>query len=208
MLKTKKILIPLIVVVALICITGIIFLVDSLSPDVSKDEWQDTPELALKREVKYGAEYMDPANTTKTADVLSVALMLDKLEFENENMMYAVFLSQSDIFTVAKLTKDPTTGKWKYHSTLLYEPDLANPHYIYNSQDPDRTLLKDHFKDTETGYLLGLKLRDGSTVRVNGISAKMKTYVFTRGSTSHSLDLWYVTENLPENGLSIQYKTN
>lgn len=208
MLKNKKILIPLIIVIALVCIIGIILLVDSLSSGVSKDEWQDTPELALKREVEYCAEYVDTANTTKAEDVLSVALMLDKLEFEDKNTMYAIFLSKSDIFTVAKLTKDPATGKWKYHSTLLYETDLANPHYIYNSQDPDRTLLKDHCKDTETGYLLGLKFRDGATVRVNGASAKMKTYVFTINGTSYSLDLWYVTENLPEDGLSIQYKTN
>ena len=205
MLKSRKLLIPLIIAVAIACAVGIVLLIDSLSAGVSKDEWQDTPELALKREIKYGAEYV---NTAKTEDVLAVGLMLDKLEFEDKDTMYAVFLSKSNIFTIAKLTKDSATGKWKYHSTLLYEKDLANPHHIYNSQDPDRTLLKTHFKDVENGYILGLKFRDGSAVRVNDTSAKMKTYIFTINGTAYSIDLWYVTEDLPENGLSIQYKTN
>ena len=205
MLKSRKLLIPLIIAVAIACAVGIVLLIDSLSSDVSKDEWQDTPELALKREIKYGAEYV---NTAKTEDVLAVGLMLDKLEFEDKNTMYAIFLSKSNIFTIAKLTKDPATSKWKYHSTLLYEKDLANPNYIYNPQEPDHTLLKTHFKDAENGYILGLKFRDGSAVRVNNTSAKMKTYIFTINGTTYSVDLWYVTEDLPENGLSIQYKTN
>lgn len=205
MLKSKKVLIPLAILVALICIVGIILLLDSLSPDVSKDEWQNTPELALKRELTYGAENI---GTAKTEDVLSVALMLDKLEFADKNTMYAVFLSKADIFTVAKLIKDPATSKWKYHSVLLYEKNLANPNYIYNSQNPDRTLVQDHFKDAENGYILGLKFRDNTTVRVNDISAKMKTYTFTAAAATYSIDLWYVTENLPEEGLSIQHKVN
>ena len=206
MLKNKKFLIPLIVVVALICIVSIALIVDSLSSSVSKDEWQNTPELALKREVKYGTEYIDTTNTNKTEDVLSVGLMLDKLEFEDKNTLYAIFLSKSDIFTVAKLTKDPATGKWKYHSTLLYEQDLANPNYIYNSQDTDHTSGKTHFKDIDTGCIFGLKFRDASSVHVNDTQAKMKTYVFTIDGISYSIDLWYVTENMPQDGLSIQYK--
>lgn len=205
MLKSKKFLIPFITIVALICIFGVILLIDSFSSAVSKDEWQDTPELALKREVEYGAKSI---GTAKTEDVLSVALMLDKLEFEDKNTMYAIFLSKADVFTVAKLTKDTTTGKWKYHGTLLYETDLAHPSYIYNSQDPDRILVQDHCKDAENGYILGLKFRDNTTVRVNDISAKMKTYTFTAAATTYSIDLWYVTENLPEEGLSIQYNAN
>ncbi|MBE6630742.1 MAG: hypothetical protein E7624_07845 [Ruminococcaceae bacterium] len=204
MLKSKKFLIPFIAVVALICVFGIILLIDSLSPAVSKEEWQSTPELALKREVEYGAENI---GTAKTEDVLSVALMLDKLEFADTNTLYAIFLSKADIFTIAKLTKDAATGKWKYHSTLFYEKDLANSTCIYNAQNPDRTLTKDHFKDAENGYILGLKFRDGATVRVNNTPAKMKTYGFQINGTDYSLDLWYVSENIPEEDLCIQYKS-
>ena len=205
MLKNKKILILGIIVVALIFFVTIVLLIDSFSSGVSKDEWQNTPELALKREVQYGAEYIDSA---KTEDVLSVALMLDKLEFEDKNALYAIFLSKADIFTVAKLTKDAATGKWKYHSTLFYEKDLGNSTYIYNAQNPDCTLTKDHFKDAENGYILGLKFRDNTTVRVNDMPAKMKSYGFNVNDISYSIDLWYVSEDIPEEGLSIQYKTH
>ncbi len=208
MLKKKKFLIPIVIIVLLACIVGVILLVELLSPEVSKDEWQDTPELALKREVAYGAEFVDASQTATAEDVLSVGLMLDKLELADNNALYAIFLSKSDIFTIAKLTKDPATGKWKYHSTLLYEKDLSNPAYIYNAQAPDHPLAQTHFKDAETGYILGLKFRDGATVRVNDAQAKMKTYVFTANATAYSVDLWYVTEDLPTDGLSIQYKSN
>ena len=208
MLKNKKIIIPLTILSLLIFIFAAFLVIDSLSSNVSKDEWQSTPELALTREAKYGAEYINADNTAKTADVLQVKLMLDKVEIEGKNTVYAIFLSKADIFTVAKLIKDPATGKWKYHSTLLYEKDLSNPGYIYNSQEIDCTLQQEYFKDIEAGCVFGLKFRDNATVQVNGSAAKMKTYVFVTNAVTYSIDLWYVTDNLPTEEISLQYKSN
>ena len=208
MLKNKKIIIPLTILSLLVFAFAAFLLIDSLSPNVSQDEWQNTPELALAREVEYGAEYIDAENTAKSADVLQVKLMLDKVEIDGANTTYAIFLSKANVFTIAKLIKDPSTEKWKYHSTLLYEKDLSKPEYIYNSQESNHTLRKEYFKDIEAGCVLGLKFRDNATVLLNGAATKMKTYVFVANGVTYSIDLWYVTDNIPAEEITLQYKSN
>ena len=137
------------------------------------DGWQDTPQLALKKEAE--------SSTIDEERVLTVDYLLDT--FYMDDMAFMLYVSANETLVSAYFVKNDE-GQYHFHA---YGEDylLANPTFSEResfaaasySQNGTRTY----------GYKYSV-----TQIKVNGAEPKTKTYTFTYEGIEYSIDYWWI----------------